>query len=265
MTRICIFPNRGGVGRQEARTQTLFHICTITPLLPWGCITTAAKQWTQVTFEISFPQMTHDSLSAVKIKQNPLWIAPSLLCWEIKIMIWRFCVRICMCAKRNLSSEMVLVLPNGRASVFFSSSTVERYYHQSISKIKCPPPRVGAPNSSTDVTLKHHFLFIDTQSFSSQVCQVPARSADPELWRCVSEFGIQKTSIRFRIWINHFPLCKFQINKSKHTVRDNCWHPFQSEMLGCNLWWRSSWQSNRGCFESSDNSRATHTNTHVPD
>ena len=40
--------------------------------------------------------------------------------------------------KRNLSSEMFLVLPNGQASVFWvfflSNSIAERYYHQRVSR-----------------------------------------------------------------------------------------------------------------------------------
>lgn len=109
ITCICIFPNRGGVSRQEARTQTLFHIGAITPLLWRGCITTAAKRWTQMTFEMSFPQMTHDSLSAVKIKQT-LYGSHHAARMGNKERKWGFCVHVCvflhMCKERSLLSGM---------------------------------------------------------------------------------------------------------------------------------------------------------------
>lgn len=156
-----------------------------------------------MTFEISFLQMTHDSLSAVKIKQT-LYGSHHAARLGNKEHKWCFCVHACVpthtCTKKP--GREVYYQRCFRASkwlsITFSGPTVKIYRHQSTYtfKIKSPPPLrlsvtqcLAAPPIHTlkraDVTLNHHFHFLDAQSFSSSlVCQVPASGAKTvEVWR----------------------------------------------------------------------------------
>lgn len=75
ISQMSIFPPEGESGVERSVHKHIFIKAQLRCVLVSGRITTATKRQTQMTFKISFPQMTHDSLSAVKIQTDPLWMA----------------------------------------------------------------------------------------------------------------------------------------------------------------------------------------------
>lgn len=215
ITRICIFPNREGVSQQEVHIHTLFYIVTITLIL-WGCITMAAKQWTQMTFEISFPQMTHDSLSAVKTKQTLYGShhAAQLGNNEHK---WYFCMHVCapthnvQRSKVEFTISDFLVFPNGQAS------RLPVLQWREITPTVLPPTKkknllhsetqclAGAPNSYTQkhrCHLEPPFSLSIPQSCFFLVCQIVTLSADPKQWKCDVDLAFREQVKGLKLELN---------------------------------------------------------------
>lgn len=105
-----------------------------------GCVTTATKLWTQTAFKISFPEMTRDSLSAVKL--NPFMEHIMLHCWEIKSINRAFEVHVHIhmhtCLKRQQRQvyyQICFGASRWTCLVLFSHS-VERNHTQNTSSYK---------------------------------------------------------------------------------------------------------------------------------
>ena len=145
-----------------------------------------------MTFEISFPQMTHDGLSAVKIKQT-LYGSHRAVRLGNKEHKWCIWVHTCMCSytcvrtdasERNLLSEMSE--PQSGQTLRFP---VERYFHQSTYTIK-----TGAPNSYPQKhqchleppfsLCRHPVIFLSSL--------VPVSRAEPKPWRCGVDLVFRK-------------------------------------------------------------------------
>lgn len=148
-----------------------------------------------------------------------------------------------MCAeKQRKYYQLCFRLSEWSSITCFSSFTVEKNYHLSTYTSNKVSSSSSASFSDTIPGWCPQFMPLIKPIFTIISHHLPLWNVWFFCFKCTAKnvevwcwFCIWKT--RSKIWMNHYPLCKFEIYKKKYIFRDNCCLHLQNAIMLWWLWW----------------------------